>query len=120
MRDRLLFLHNSHRVCAMQSADHPFDFDETGGESFRQDAAESLDSSQEPKSPEDAADRFGVRAALLVLCVGFAIAAMWLVTGPSFEKCSALENLAQRNACYDALRNDLFKPPAKGGDLRNG
>jgi hypothetical protein len=55
-----------------------------------------------------------------VLCVGFAIAAMWLVTGPSFEKCSALENLAQRNACYDALRNDLFKAPAKGGDLRNG
>jgi hypothetical protein len=120
MRDQLRLLQNSHRVRAMQSADHPFDFDETGGESFRQDAAESLESSQEPKSPEEAADRFGIRAALVVLCIGLFIAAMWLVTGPSFEKCSALENLAQRNACYDALRNNLFKPPAKGGDLRNG
>jgi hypothetical protein len=120
MRDRLRFVHNSHRVCAMQSADHPFDFDEIGDESLRQDAAESFETPREQNTPEDAADRFGVRAALLVLCVGFAIAAMWLVTGPSFEKCSALENLVQRNACYDALRNDLFKAPAKGGDLRNG
>ncbi len=104
----------------MHSSNHSSDFDETGDESFRQDASKSFESPQEPKSPEEAADRFGIRAALVVLCVGLFIAAMWLVTGRSFEKCSALENLAQRNACYDALRNDLFKPPAKGGDLRNG
>ena len=108
-------------MCAMQSANHHFDIDgaSDGRESFRTESSQpELPDKQE--SPEEAADRFGVRAALVVLCIGLFIAAMWLVTGPSFEKCSALENLAQRNACYDALRNNLFKPPAKGGDLRNG
>jgi hypothetical protein len=32
---------------------------------------------------------------------------------PSFQKCSALETLARRNACYGELRNELLKPPAK-------
>jgi hypothetical protein len=32
------------------------------------------------------------------------IAALWL-SGPSFQKCSALENATERHACYDALRN---------------
>lgn len=103
----------------MQSANHHFDFDEAsdGRESFRPESSQAeLPDKQE--TPEETADRFGIRAALVVLCIALFIAAMWLVTGPSFEKCSALENLAQRNACYDALRNDLFKPPAKGGDLR--
>jgi hypothetical protein len=31
----------------------------------------------------------------------------------SFQKCSALENVTQRNTCYDELRNELLKPPAK-------
>jgi hypothetical protein len=108
-----------HRVRIMQSANHHFDFGEAGDEGYPSQSAEA-EFSAELKTPEDAADRFGIRAALLVLCVGLAIAAMWLVTGPSFETCSALENPAQRNACYDALRDNLFKPPAKGGDLRNG
>ena len=59
-------------------------------------------------------DRFGIRTALLVLCIGFFIAAMWLVSTPSFEKCSALENATERHACFDTLRNDSLKPPAKG------
>ena len=62
-------------------------------------------------------DRFGVRTALLVLCIGFFIAAMWLVSTPSFEKCSALENVIERNACFDTLRNDSLKPPAKGAAI---
>jgi len=103
----------------MQNANHHFDFGETGDENFPPESPDA-EFPEEQKTPEEAADRFGIRAALVVLCIGLFIAAMWLVTGPSFEKCSALENLAQRNACYDALRNNLFKPPAKGGDLRNG
>jgi hypothetical protein len=34
----------------------------------------------EPKSPEEFVDRFGMRAALLILCVGLLIAAVWMVT----------------------------------------
>jgi hypothetical protein len=72
------------------------------------------------KSPEALADRFGVRTALLVLCIAFFIAAIWLVSGPSFEKCSALENATERNVCYEGLRNDLSRPPAKGPDIPKG
>jgi len=66
-----------------------------------------------PKSPEKRVDQYGVRTALFVLAVAFFIAAMWIISSPSFEKCSALENVAERNACFDTLRNDLLKPPAK-------
>ena len=62
-------------------------------------------------------DRFGIRTALLVLCIGFFIAAMWLVSRPSFEKCSALENVIERNAYFDTLRNDSLKPPAKDATI---
>ena len=70
-----------------------------------------------PKSAEERLDQFGVRTALFVLAVAFFIAAMWLISSPSFEKCSALENVTERNACFDALRNELLKPPAKGPDI---
>jgi hypothetical protein len=70
-----------------------------------------------PKSAEERVDQFGVRTALFVLAVAFFIAAMWLINSPSFEKCSALENVTERNACFDALRNELLKPPAKGPDI---
>jgi hypothetical protein len=73
-----------------------------------------------PDSPEERIDRFGIRTALFVLCLAFFIAAMWLVSRPSFDKCSAMENVADRNACFDMLRNDLLKPPAKGPDIRKG
>ena len=53
----------------------------------------------------------------MVLCAAFFIAAIWLVTRPSFEKCSALDNTAERAACFDTLRRDLLKPPAKGAKL---
>jgi hypothetical protein len=70
-----------------------------------------------PDSPEERVDRFGLLTAALVLCIAFFIAALWLRL-PSFEKCSALENATERHACYDALRNDFSKPPAKGPDVR--
>jgi hypothetical protein len=41
----------------------------------------------DPKSPGEFADRFGIRASLLILCVGLFIAALWMVSRPSFEKC---------------------------------
>jgi hypothetical protein len=68
----------------------------------------------EPKSPEDLVDRFGFKTALLVLFAGLFLAAIWVLSGPSFQKCSALETLAQRNVCYGELRDELLKPPAKG------
>jgi hypothetical protein len=38
-------------------------------------------------------DQFGVRTALVVLCIGFFIAAIWLVSRPSFE----LQRAGKRN-----------------------
>jgi hypothetical protein len=73
-----------------------------------------------PGSPEALADRFGVRTALLVLCIALFIAAIWVTSRPSFGKCSALENVTERNACYDGLRKEILKPPAKGADVPRG
>ena len=73
-----------------------------------------------PEPPEALVDRFGIRTALFVLCVALFIAAIWLVSRPSFEKCSALENVTERNACFETLRSDLLKPPAKGADIPRG
>ena len=55
---------------------------------------------------------------LLALVIALFVAAMWLGNGPSFEKCSTLENATERYACYDTLRDDLSKPPAKGADIQ--
>jgi hypothetical protein len=68
-----------------------------------------------PKSAEERVDQFGIRTALFVLA-----AAVRLIVTPSFEKCSALENVTERNACFDILRNELLKPPAKGPDIPKG
>jgi hypothetical protein len=76
--------------------------------------------SLEDLPPEDLVNRFGTRMSLLVLCVGLLIAAVWFVSRPNFERCSALENVAERDVCYGALRNELLKPPAKGADLKIG
>jgi hypothetical protein len=73
-----------------------------------------------PKSPEEFADQFGIRTALVVLCIALFIAAIWFVSSPSFEKCNAVENVTERNACYDELRKEFLKPPAKGADIPRG
>ena len=72
-----------------------------------------------PDSPEERVDRFGIVTAAVLLCIAFFIAALWLRL-PSFQKCSALDNVAERNACYDTLRIELSKPPAKGPDISQG
>jgi hypothetical protein len=87
---------------------------------FENTVQENEDEAIRPEPPEEPIDRFGIRIALLVLCVALFIAAIWLVSRPSFEKCSAVENVTERNACYETLRNDLLKPPAKGADIPRG
>jgi hypothetical protein len=72
------------------------------------------------KSPEDLTDQLGIRLALMVLCIASFIAAIWFVGSPSFEKCSAVENGTDRNVCYEQLRKELLKPPAKGADIPKG
>jgi hypothetical protein len=72
------------------------------------------------KNPEDLADHFGINLSLLILGVAFLIAAIGMFTSPSFEKCSSLDNVTQRIACYGELRNNLMKPPAKGGEMPAG
>ena len=69
------------------------------------------------ESPEDVVDRFGFNVSLLVLFIALIIAAAGVVSYPNFGKCSALENLTERNACYDELRDELLKPPAKGASV---
>ena len=103
-----LFL-EGYRVCVMQSS--KWDLDTTTDN----DAGDVL----WRKSPEQSADQFGIRIALLALCIAFFIAAIWFVSSPSFEKCSAVENVVERNACYEAVRKELLKPPAKGADIPN-
>ena len=75
------------------------------------------DAASRSESRDDFADRMEIRIALLAFCVASFIAAVWFVSGPSFEKCSAVANTTDHNACYDDLRRDLLKPPAKGADV---
>jgi hypothetical protein len=70
------------------------------------------------KSPEDLVDQFGIRLSMLILCIALFIAAISVISRPSFEKCSALESVIERNTCYDQLRSELLKPPVKGEDFR--
>jgi hypothetical protein len=72
------------------------------------------------QSPEDLVDHFGINLSLLILCIALLIAGIWMISGPSFERCSALRDVTQRNACYGELRNELMKPPAKGGEMPRG
>ena len=70
-----------------------------------------------PACPQELRDRFGIRISLLVLCISLLMAALWVVSSPSFSKCSEIESTPERHACYDLLRSELLKPPAKGGDF---
>lgn len=62
---------------------------------------------------EFVADRFGVRLSLLLLFVGLVMAMTWGLSKPSFERCSAIKDFANRVACYESLRNEYLKPPIK-------
>ena len=72
------------------------------------------------ENPEDSTDRFGINLSLLIMCIALLIAGLWMISSPSFEKCSALSDVTQRNACYSELRNEFMKPPAKGGQMPAG
>ena len=80
---------------------------------FESKVEEDKDDVARPKSPDDRVDQFGIRTALFVLCVAFFIAAIWLVSRPSFEKRIALESIAERNVCFDTLREEFLKPPTR-------
>ena len=62
-----------------------------------------------PGSPQVLADRFGVRTALLVLCITLFIAAIWVTSRPSFEKCSALENVTERSSDAEPICEYLWR-----------
>jgi hypothetical protein len=64
---------------------------------------------------EDDKDRFGTAISLVTLFIGLCLMTIWLLFWPSFENCSALTGTAARYACYDKIRDELSKPPAKGG-----
>ena len=68
---------------------------------------------EQPKALEDDVDRLGVRISLLVLCVALFLAVNWVIRTASFQKCSALENVTQRDTCSDELRKELLKLPVK-------
>jgi hypothetical protein len=72
------------------------------------------------ENSEDLTDHFGINLSLLILSIALFIACLWMISGPSFEKCSALSDVTQRNACYSELRNEFMKPPAKGGQMPAG
>ena len=82
-------------------------------ERWESDFSGGVDEPDVPDSPEQRVDWFGVMIAVFALAIAFSIAAIWFLSRPSFEKCSALENVQERNACYDMLRSDLSKPPVK-------
>ncbi len=44
------------------------------------------DDQAKSESPEELADCFGIRLSLLILCVAFFIAAIWLISTPSFPR----------------------------------
>jgi hypothetical protein len=66
-----------------------------------------------PEPPEEPGDWIGLRFALFLLCVGFFVAALWVINTPTFEKCSAIASRGERSACYEALRNDLLRLPVR-------
>ena len=80
----------------------------------------STDDDAQPRlnSRDEAADRRAVGVSLLVLCFALLLATLWEVERPSFARCSALDNATERHACYDQLRSERLKPPAKGGYFR--
>jgi hypothetical protein len=67
-----------------------------------------------PKTPADFVDQLGSKIAVSVLCVALFLAVLWVLSSPSFQKCSAIADSAQRNSCYSELRKELLKRPAKG------
>jgi hypothetical protein len=67
------------------------------------------------ESSEAKINRIGTGLSLVVLFVALVITGIWLISTPSFEKCSALGTQSERIVCFENLRGELLKSPAKGG-----
>jgi cytochrome oxidase assembly protein ShyY1 len=67
------------------------------------------------ESTEAKIDRIGVSVSLSVLFLALVILGIWQISTPSIEKCSALVTQSERLVCYENLRGESLKPPAKGG-----
>jgi hypothetical protein len=80
---------------------------------FDEPAPLEADDPRIPETPEDVIDRVGIRLAMVVLCVACLIATLWVLSTPSFEKCTVLTSASERYACYDALREVFSRPPTR-------
>lgn len=67
------------------------------------------------ESLEARANRIGTSVSLITMCVALILIGLWLVSTPSFEKCSALGKQSERAVCFESLRDGQMKSPAKGG-----
>jgi len=80
------------------------------------DAAPESDEPERVETPEERVDQFGMNLSLAILGVALLFAGLWVVSRPSFEKCRALADATARNVCYEQLRGELMKLPARGAD----
>jgi hypothetical protein len=85
----------------------------TSHHSFDEPAPFEADNQRIPETPEDVIDRVGIRLTMLVLCVACLIAALWVLSTPSFVKCTVLTSASERYVCYEALRDVLSRPPTR-------
>ena len=85
----------------------------TSHHSFDKPARLEADDPRRPKTPEDVIDRVGTRVAMVVLCVACLIAILWVLSTPSFEKCTVLTSASERYACYETLREVFSRPPTR-------
>jgi hypothetical protein len=65
-------------------------------------------------SPSAKADRYGIGLSLSVLGVALVLMVIWFISEPSFAKCSVLATEPDRMSCYQKLRDELLRSPAKG------
>jgi hypothetical protein len=60
------------------------------------------------------AERVGMITSVIVVTVSLALLVVWAESRSSFERCSALTDFNARVTCYEELRQQEMRPPAKG------
>jgi hypothetical protein len=60
------------------------------------------------------AERYGLGLSLSVLGVALLLMVISYISEPSFAKCSVLATEPDRISCYQKLRGELLRSPAKG------
>jgi hypothetical protein len=81
----------------------------TSHHSFDEPAPLEADHPRIPETPEDVIDRVGIRLAMLVLCVACLIAALSVLSTPSFEKCTVLTSASE--CLLRGAAGGFFKTP---------